>query len=117
MSLVQYATHSITITRPARVRDHGAWVDDWDNAEAPRVVEGCVVFPGASDEQQGRADAQEIVYTVLAPQGTDILGTDKVVVDIDPDLELAVHGRPRHLPSPTGMLAHVQIELSEWKVL
>jgi hypothetical protein len=116
MSLVGFAIHTMTVTRPARVRDHGAWVDDWDNATVAEIG-GCVVFPGVSDEQSGRVDAQEVAYTVLAPEGTDVRGTDKVRVDLEPDMDLAVHGRPRPIPSPSGALAHVQIELREWKVL
>jgi hypothetical protein len=115
MSLVTFASHSIIRTRPARVKDHGSWVDDWSTPDA-LTVDGCVVFPGVSDEQHGRADADEVLYTVLAPEGTDIRSIDRVEVDLEPGLPLSVHGRPRRVPSPTGRLAHVQIELSEWKV-
>lgn len=115
MSLVSFATHSITIIRPTRILDHGSLYDDWANPEPPRTITGCVVFPGVSVEDNERQDAQRVTYTVLAPPGTDILASDKVRVDLEPDLDLAVWGRPRRNPSPTGDLAHVQIELSDWK--
>lgn len=115
MSLVTFARHTITRTRPTPVRDHGSWVDDWSSPDV-LTVEGCVVFPGVSDETHGRADADQVLYTVLAPEGTDVKSTDRIEVDLEPGLALAVHGRPRRVPSPTGRLAHLYIELSEWKV-
>jgi hypothetical protein len=116
MSLVSFATHSITVIRPGRYEDHGYWYDDWENPEADRVIEGCVVSPGVSTEENDRQDAQKVAYTVLAPEGSDVKVSDKVRVDLEPDLDLAVYGRPRPVPSPTGRLAHVRIELSDWEV-
>jgi hypothetical protein len=116
VSLVSFADHSITIIRPGRYQDHGSWFDDWDNPASITAVGGCVVFPGVSTEDNDRQDAQKVAYTVYAPEGTDITAGDKVRVDLEPDLDLAVYGRPRRVPSPTGALAHVQIELSDWEV-
>jgi hypothetical protein len=116
MSLVSFAKHSITVIRPGRVEDHGSWYDDWENPEEDRVVEGCVIFPGVSIEDNDRQDAQKVTYTVLAPEGTDVKASDKIRVDLEPDLDLAVYGRPRLVPSPTGHLDHVHIELSDWEV-
>lgn len=113
MSLVSFGTRSITIIRPTRILDHGSLWDDWSNPEPPRVVAGCVIQPGASTEENDRQDAQRVTYTVLAPEGTDILASDKVRVD---GLDLAVLGRPRKITSPTGYLNHVQIELTDWVV-
>lgn len=116
MSLPSFADDSITVTRAARFKDHGSWYDDWDNPEPPRTIEGCLVFPGVSREDNDRQDAQQVAYTVLAPYGTDILATDKVQVGTEPGLDLAVYGRPRRIQSPTGDLDHLHIELSDWKV-
>lgn len=117
MSLVSFANHSITIIRPTRVMDHGSLYDDWDNPEPDRVVTGCVVVPGVSAEEIGRADAEEVKFTVLAPQGTDIRSGDKVRVDLEPDLDLSVYGRPRVVASPTGRLNSLYLELSDWRAL
>lgn len=114
--LVSFARNTIMITRPGRVLDRGSWFDDWENPEPVRSVAGCVVFPGVSVEDNGRQDAQKVTYTVLAPEGTDVRAGDKVRVDLDPGLDLAVYGRPRRVPSPTGQLAHVHIELNDWEV-
>jgi hypothetical protein len=116
MSLVSFANHQITVIRPGRYRDHGSWYDDWDNPEPPRVIEGCVVFPGVSVEDNERQDAEKVLYTVLAPEGTDVTSRDKVRVDLEPGLDLAVWGRPQRVPSPTGALDHVHLELAEWEV-
>lgn len=115
MSLPSFADHAVTVIRPARVQDHGSWYDDWDNPEPPRLIEGCVVFPGTSVEDNDRQNAEQVTYTVLAPMDADIRTTDKVQVDLEPDLDLAVFGRPRRIASPTGDLDHLQIELSDWR--
>jgi hypothetical protein len=116
MSLVSFAKHSIWIIRPGRYQDHGSWYDDWDNPEPAREIKGCIVFPGVSSEDNDRQDAQKVAYTVRAPEGTDVKAGDKVRVDLEPTLDLAVYGRPRPVPSPTGRLAHLHLELSDWEV-
>jgi hypothetical protein len=115
MSLVSFASHAIWVIRPGRYQDHGSWYDDWDDTTETKI-DGCVVFPGVSTEDNDRQDAQKVAYTVLAPEGTDIKASDKVRVDLEPDLDLAVYGRPKRIPSPTGRLNSVQIELSDWEV-
>lgn len=115
MTLPSFARHWVKIKRAAQVKDHGSWYDDWDNPEPVRTIEGCLVSPGVSIEDNDRQDAQQVAYTVLAPAGTDILTTDKVEVELEPGLDLAVYGRPKRIPSPTGRLDHLQIELQEWK--
>lgn len=118
MSLVSFARHTITIIRAARVKDHGSWFDDWDNPEPERTIEGCVVFPGASDEELGRVDAEKVLFTVLVPgHDADITTRDKIRVDLEPGLDLSVFGRPRKIPSPTGRLDHLLIELSDWRAI
>jgi hypothetical protein len=117
MSLVSFATHSMTISRPARVKDHGSWYDDWDNAEADRTIDGCAIVPGVSAEENGRVDAEQVRFTVLAPPGTDVRSGDRIRVDLEPDLDLAVYGRPRIVASPTGRLDSVYIELSDWRAV
>lgn len=116
MSLVSFARNSITIIRPGRFQDRGSWYDDWENPEPERTIPGCVVFPGRSVEDNDFQEAQEVTYTVLVPLGTDILASDKVRVDLEPGLDLAVFGRPRQIPSPTGNLGHIHLELTDWKV-
>jgi hypothetical protein len=116
MSLVSFARRAITVIRPGRYQDHGSWYDDWDNPEAPRTITGCVIYPGVSTEDNDRQDAQKVTYTVLAPFGSDVKATDKIRVDVEPGLDLAVYGRPRPVKSPTGRLDHLQIELSDWEV-
>lgn len=115
MSLVSFARHTITVIRPGRYQDHGSWYDDWDNTTETEI-EGCIVFPGVSTEDNDRQDAQQVAYTVIAPDGVDIVASDKLRVDLDPGLDLAVYGRPKRIPSPTGRLDSVQIELSDWEV-
>jgi hypothetical protein len=116
MSLVSFATHSITVIRPGTYEDHGSTYDDWDNPEEEREITGCVVFPGVSTEDNSRQDAQHVEYTVLAPEGADVTARDKIRVDLEPDLDLRVYGRPKRIPSPTGRLNCVQIELADWEV-
>lgn len=115
MSLVSFANHTITVIRPGRYEDHGSWYDDWENT-TEADIEGCVISPGVSIEENDRQDAQKVAYTVLAPEGADVKASDKIRVDLEPDLDLAVYGRPRRVPSPTGRLSHVRIELSDWEV-
>ncbi len=116
MSFSSLARFWVKVTRPARVKAHGSWYDDWDNAEPPRTIEGCMVFPGVSDEERGRQDADQVTYTVLAPPGSDIKSIDKVEVELEPGFEMGVHGRPRVIPSASGDLDHLHIELEEWTV-
>lgn len=116
MNLVSFANRTITVIRPGRYQDHGSWYDDWDNPEPDRLIDGCVIFPGVSTEDNDRQDAQKVSYSVLAPYGSDVLATDKIRVDVEPDLDLAVYGRPRPVKSPTGRLDHLHIELQDWEV-
>jgi hypothetical protein len=116
MSLVSFANRTITVTRPGRYQDHGSWYDDWENPEPERDIEGCVVFPGTSTEDNDRQDAQKVLYTVLAPPGSDVTAADKIRVDLEPGLDLGVYGRPRPVPSPSGNLDHLHIELADWEV-
>lgn len=116
MSLPSFARFWIKVKRATRVKDHGSWYDDWDNPEPTRTIEGCVIFPGVSIEDNDRQDAQQVAFTVLAPVGSDVLASDKIEVELEPGLDLAVHGRPRRIPSASGDLDHVHIELEDWKV-
>jgi hypothetical protein len=113
---LSFASHTVTVIRPARVLDHGSWVDDWEHP-AEHAVTGCVVFPGVSVEDNFRQDAQQVTYTVIAPAGSDVKAGDRVRVDIEPELDLAVYGRPRPIRSPTGALDHLHFELSDWEVV
>jgi hypothetical protein len=113
---ITFANRTITVIRPGRYQDHGSWYDDWDNPEPDREIEGCIIFAGVSTEDNDRQDAQKVTYTVQAPPDSDVRATDKIRVDMEPDLDLAVYGRPRPVVSPTGFLDHLHIELSDWEV-
>lgn len=115
-NMVSFANRTITVIRPGRYQDHGSWYDDWDNPEPETDIEGCIIFPGVSVEDNDRQDAQNVTYTVLAPEGSDVRTTDKIRVDVEPGLDLAVYGRPRPERSPTGRLNHLRIELRDWEV-
>lgn len=106
----------IEVIRAPQIRDHGALYFDWDNPEPARRIEDCIVSAGPSQEDNTRQTAELIVYTVLAPWGADVKATDKVRVYLEPGLDLAVDGRPRPVPSPSGNLDHTAIELREWEV-
>ena len=110
------ATGWIEVIRAPQVKDHGALYFDWDNAEDPRRIEDCIVSAGPSQENNDRQNAELILYSVQAPWGADIKATDKVRVYLEPDLDLAVEGRPRPVVSPSGNLNHTELELRDWKV-
>jgi hypothetical protein len=113
---VSLARGWVEVIRAPQVKDHGALYFDWENPDPARRIEGCIVTAGPSSENNDRQDAELVLYTIQAPWGADVRTTDKVRVYLEPGLDLAVEGRPRPVPSPTGNLSHTLIELRSWEV-
>lgn len=101
---------TVAVLRAPLVRDHGVTVQDW---ESPSVnfVEGCLVEPGATVEDNENRAGVSIAFTVYMPDGSDINATDRIRL---PSGDYSVVGEPERWKSPTGLLSHVKVLLQRW---
>ena len=99
---------TITRNRPATTTDrHGNEIPDWGNS-ADLPIGGCFVQGGVSQELLGGRDAITVAWTVYAPAGVDVTGTDEITWQ---GTRYPINGEPMRIQSPTGALSHTVIEL------
>lgn len=111
--LVSFARASVTRLRAPMVVDHGAEVRDWSKA-VPAVVSGCLIDSAAGARDTAGRDGSQVALVVLAPPGSDVQAGDRFTVDgYVGTFDLA--GPPRRQGSPTGRLAHIQLDLKAWE--
>jgi hypothetical protein len=66
--------------RPGSATDgHGNTVPDWTDP-AELTIDGCLVAPGNTAEEQSQGDTVTSGFTVYAPSDVDVAATDGVVV-------------------------------------
>lgn len=110
--LVSFARQTVTRVRAAVVVDHGAEVEDWDNpVTAP--IPGCIVDTTSGTRDTANRDGSLVALVVLCPPDADVKPTDRFRVTGYPD-DFALTQPPRREPSPTGRLAHIQLDLAAW---
>jgi hypothetical protein len=101
---------TLTVERAALVDDgHNNQVRDWSTA-VTHDIDWCSIQPGATSEfLQGR-DESVISYTVFAPDGADILSSDRVLIDGNP---FSINGEI--IRWQTGILDHTVVFLQRWE--
>lgn len=101
---------TLNVERAPEIDDgHHNKIRDWDHA-VTHDVDWCSIQPGATQEiLQGR-DATLIEYTVFAPDGADILSTDRVQLDGKP---FSINGEV--IRWQTGILDHTVVFLQRWE--
>lgn len=103
-----FYTDVVTRQRASTVDDgHGNLVEDW-TSPAELSIPGCRVQPLSSEEiLLHRQSGVEVTRRLLAPLGSDILPTDRVVFGAT----FEVAGSPNGFRSPSGVAAHDEILL------
>lgn len=66
-------------------------------ASPPHTIEGCLLAPGGSAESQNRGDVVASDWDLYAPEGADIIATDRVRVAAV-GVTAEVHGDPKWWP-------------------
>lgn len=110
MSLVSFATETLTRLRAPQVMDHGSMVSDWDNA-TEATLEDWTVQPGASAEDLQNRQADRIDWTAIGPYDADVTSSDKIRL---PSGDYGVIGEPERWKSPTGRVSSTKLLLSRW---
>ena len=105
--LPSFASQTVTVRRAPLVADAHGGYRDWSVA-TPSTLTGCLVQPVSSSEEATNRDGVVADARMHAPAGTDVLSSDRLVVD---GAEYEVIGEPLRWPSPTGALAHVEVLL------
>lgn len=107
--MISFHTDTITRLRAPLVEDeYGNQVPDWPAAEPGVPITGCRVQPERGGEYTIDREAIVTRWRLFAPDGADLLDTDRVRhggVDYDID------GSIERWPSPTGALAHLEARL------
>lgn len=98
-----------TRLRYPRVVDHGTSVVDYSAVPASAVIYGSMQ-PGTGEVEQLNRDGAEVVYTIFARPGSDVMHDD--LFDL-PDGKYFVNGEPERWG--TGVLDHVVVRLSRWR--
>ena len=99
-----------TVTRlraSAATSRYGDSVRDWSTPDEIDI-ERCRVKPAGGSEDTVDRDGQIRRLLLFAPPTADILATDRIRWR---EVDYEVTGPVRHWPSPTGRLAHLEIDL------
>jgi hypothetical protein len=103
---------SITILRAGTTTDsHNDGVPDWDTPSST-IISNCYVEQGTTDEQLINRDTVEILWTVYAPPGIDVLATDRIVFE---GITYDIDGQPGVNRSFTRKLDYTGIALKRWE--
>lgn len=115
MALPSFAQATLVIQRaPTGVTDgHGNSHGDWSSPSTHRVA-GCSVQPGGGGREQDGRDAVRADLTVYAPPGTDVRGTDRVLIPGYPR-PFEIQGEPQVWQSPSGRVSHIELTLTVWE--
>ena len=113
MALPSWAATTVTVRRAPMIVDHGSRVADPDPEHAAtHIIERCDFQPAAGQELTDRRDTLGGGGLLLLPPGSDINGTDEVVIHGE---SYAVQGRPQVWASPSGALDHIVVTLTDWE--
>jgi hypothetical protein len=107
VSLTRLLVRDVTIRRAGTSTDrYGASVKDW-GAATTTVTTGWLAQASALEVNDLGREGQESFWTLTLPEGTDILGGDRVTVD---STTYEVDGPPNHAWTPRGE-HHVEARL------
>lgn len=110
--LVSFARQTVKRVRAGTVTDHGATVEDWSNPVVTDI-KNCVVDTTSGTRDTSNRDGSLVGLVVLVPPNTDVRPTDRFRV-LGYDFDFMLTQPPRREPSPTGRLAHIQLDLQKW---
>lgn len=102
-----FGPHTVTRLRPLGVDHHGDPVEGEPDA---RVIEGCLLYPRGSSEEEGRSATVIVGMVLLAPPGSDILVTDEIAFR---GVTYRVDGRPGAWGFLDGTEACLQVALKD----
>jgi len=107
MSLETFLTSTVTILTPAWVTSarYNSERADWDHASEVDTT-GWLTETSTSEDLNGR-DAIVTGWRLFLPAGTEITGSDRVVVD---GATFEVEGQPHSATTPAGE-HHVEVSL------
>lgn len=106
----------VTIKRPTWRNSRGTKIADWTNPTLTTVGGCSLQISTTSSDLDGRQQA-ELSAILYAPDGTDIKRGDHVLWTdhLGDEHEFVVDGMAMPWDSPTGLLAHVEARLTEWR--
>ena len=110
MSLLSFATETLTRLRAPQVMDHGSMVADWSEA-VEATLTGWSLQPGASVEDLQNRDAVRVDWTAYGPYYADVSAADKIRL---PSGDYGVIGEPERWKSPTGRISSTKLLLQRW---
>ncbi len=110
-------SETVTALRAARVTDHGSSVANWAGGFTEWPITGCSVQPGASAEDLGHREAQQVAFTVFMPyrgRALELTGDDRLLVR---GHQCPIIGDPEQWPDPDPNVAHVKALVASWRDL
>lgn len=111
--LTSFARQSFTRLRyPTADDGHGNEEPDLDDTPDELSVVGCSIQPGAPTEVLGGREAERIAWTVYAPAGADVVGSDFARLA---GTVYRVSGEPQRWTGPTEATTHDVILLERWE--
>lgn len=78
--LPSFATQAATVVRPARVKDHGNWIPDYDNPVTSFTVTGCSIQPSSGSRDNQHREAVLTSHSLWMPAGTDLRARDRITI-------------------------------------
>ena len=110
MSLLSFATETLTRLRAPQVMDHGSMVADWSEA-VEATLTGWSLQPGASSEDLLNREAVRVDWTAYGPYDADVIASDRIRL---PSGDYSVIGEPERWKSPTGRVSSTKLLLQRW---
>ena len=102
---------SITRLRPGTTVSRGSAIYDWSKADT-LIISGCDLQPGATArDMDGRVLNYSDGYTAYLPAGADVQAGDRIIYNGN---TYEINGDIRPWNSPTGAVAHIQLNLTRW---
>lgn len=106
------ARHTITVQRAPLVDDgRGNMTADW-SAAAATLSPGWAIDAGDTTEDIANRDGASASYTLRGPWGSDVRGSDRVLLFGD---VFEVVGEVLRQPGPTDATSHLIVRLTRWE--
>lgn len=109
--MFSWAEDTILVEEPVWVSERGKQVATYPGTDVTEVG-GCSVQPGTSSSDRDGRDNVIYGLLVIAPPGTRVSRHAKVTAC---GQDWKIEGVPAQWPSPTGALAHVELQLIDWE--
>ena len=112
MALPSFCRESVTVYRAPLVSDRGTKRRDWGH-QTTRTIAGCSIQPSSTSTDMTEARAAVSNHAIgYFPPGSDI---DKGDIVEWSGIKYLVNGSPMQMKSPSGVVSHIRVNLSEWE--